>query len=140
MPISLRSSLNHLASSFADAVLAAIRGSSLDELLAETGGGTPKRGPGRPKAATTIVKPTASAVPRSSKAGRLPRRSVEDIAKLLGEIIAVVKRNKEGLRAEQIRAELGLQAKEMPRILKEGLGTKKLKTKGQKRATTYFVA
>ena len=29
-------------------------------------------------------------------------------------------------------------AKEMPRILKEGLATKKLTSKGQKRATTYF--
>jgi hypothetical protein len=43
------------------------------------------------------------------------------------------------MRAEQIRSTLGLQAKEMPRILKEGLSTKKLTSKGQKRATTYFV-
>ncbi|HEY4015776.1 MAG TPA: hypothetical protein VGM06_20690 [Polyangiaceae bacterium] len=49
-----------------------------------------------------------------------------------------MKKHKEGLRAEQIRSELGLQAKEMPRILKEGLGKKSLKAKGQKRATTYF--
>ncbi len=136
----LRSSLNDLASSFADSVLAAIRGASLDELLSESDGGAPKRGPGRPKGATNVVKPTASALPRSAKGGRLPRRSGEDIAKLLGEIIAVVKKHKDGLRAEQIRAELGLQAKEMPRILKEGLATKKLKAKGQKRATTYFAA
>jgi hypothetical protein len=81
--------------------------------------------------------PTAT---RSTRSGRLPRRSPGDIARRLGEITAVVKRNKEGLRAEQIRAALGLQAKEMPRILKEGLATKKLKTKGQKRATTYFAA
>jgi hypothetical protein len=136
MPISLRSSLDDLASSFAESVLAAIRGSSLDELLAETGTGIPKRGPGRPKGPEKVTTPPTAK--RTTKSGRLPRRSVEDIAKLLGEIIAVVKRNKEGLRAEQIRAELGLQAKEMPRILKEGLATKKLKTKGQKRATTYF--
>jgi hypothetical protein len=44
------------------------------------------------------------------------------------------------LRAEQIRAKLGLQSKEMPRILKGGLAKKKLKTKGQKRATTYTAA
>ena len=136
----LRSSLNDLASSFAESVLAAIRGSSLDELLAETSGGAPKRGPGRPKGATNVVKPSATALPRSAKAGRLPRRSPEDIAKLLGDIVAVVKGNRDGLRAEQIRADLGLQAKEMPRILKEGLATKKLKAKGQKRATTYFAA
>jgi len=35
---------------------------------------------------------------------------------------------------------LKMQAKEMPRVLKEGLSTKKLKAKGQKRATTYTAA
>jgi len=74
------------------------------------------------------------------KSGRLARRSAEDIAKMLDQVLAVVKKHKDGLRAEQIRAELRLQAKEMPRILKEGLGKKKLKAKGQKRATTYFAA
>ena len=44
-----------------------------------------------------------------------------------------------GLRAEQIRAQLGLQAKEMPRVLREGVASKKLKSKGQKRSTTYYV-
>jgi hypothetical protein len=33
-----------------------------------------------------------------------------------------------------------MQSKEMPRVLAEGLAKKKLKKKGQKRATTYFAA
>jgi hypothetical protein len=33
-----------------------------------------------------------------------------------------------------------MESKEMPRILKEGLAKKKLKSKGQKRATTYSAA
>jgi hypothetical protein len=33
-----------------------------------------------------------------------------------------------------------MEAKEMPRVLKEGLAKKKLKAKGQKRATTYSAA
>jgi hypothetical protein len=41
------------------------------------------------------------------------------------------------LRAEEIRQALQMEAKEMPRVLKEGLAKKKLKAKGQKRATTY---
>jgi hypothetical protein len=41
-------------------------------------------------------------------------------------------------RAEQIRDALKMQSKEMPRVLQEGLAKKKLKSKGQKRATTYF--
>ena len=70
--------------------------------------------------------------------GRLKRRSPEDIAKALDEVVALLKKNKTGLRAEQIRQELGMQAKEMPRVLKEGLGKRAFKSKGQKRATTYF--
>jgi len=42
------------------------------------------------------------------------------------------------MRSEDIRAKLGLESKEMPRVLKEGLAKKKLSAKGQKRATTYF--
>jgi hypothetical protein len=128
----LRSNLNALASSFANDVLDAIRGASLQELLAESGGGS-RRGPGRPPRSKAT--PTT---PRASKSGRLARRSPEDIAKALERVIALVKATKTGLRAEQIRAALKMQAKEMPRVLQEGLAKKKLKSKGQKRATTYF--
>jgi len=71
--------------------------------------------------------------------GRLPRRSAEDIAKTLEIVVSLLGSRKNGLRAEQIREELSMQAKELPRILKEGLSRKKLRTVGQKRATTYFV-
>jgi hypothetical protein len=77
---------------------------------------------------------------RVRSAGRLPRRSAEDIGAALTQVVALVKKHKDGMRAEQIRSELGLQAKEMPRILKEGLSKKSLKAKGQKRATTYFAS
>ncbi len=42
-----------------------------------------------------------------------------------------------GLRAEEIRAKLGLQSKELPRPLKEGLDGGRFAKSGQKRATTY---
>jgi hypothetical protein len=74
---------------------------------------------------------------KGRKSGRLPRRSAEAIAKALDQVIALVKKHKDGLRAEEIRANLGMASKEMPRVLKEGLTKKKLKAKGQKRATTY---
>jgi hypothetical protein len=136
MPTSLRSTLNDLAASFAGSVLEAIRGASLDELLSVEGHA---KSSGRsPRAAAASVAPATEKRARSS--GRLPRRSPEDIAKALGQVVSLVKRHREGLRAEQIRSELGLQAKEMPRILKEGLETRVLKSKGQKRATTYFGA
>ena len=73
------------------------------------------------------------------RSGRLPRRSAADIANALDQVVSLVKKDSEGLRAEQIRDQLTLQSKEMSRILKEGLSKKVLKSKGQKRATTYFV-
>src|SRR5580693_6221706 len=131
----LRSTLHDLAHSFASSVLDAIRGASLEELLGEAGGSV-RRGPGRPPKSTAGT--TASETPRARKAGRLARRSPEQITKALDQVVALVKGKKDGLRAEQIRAGLKMQSKEMPRVLQEGLAKKKLKTKGQKRATTYF--
>jgi hypothetical protein len=133
MATSLRSNLNHLASSFADAVLEAIRAASLEELLAESG--APRGRAPRVKAPHAAVAGRTSARRAS---GRLPRRSPAQIAKTVEQVVGLVKKHKEGLRAEQIRVELGLLAKEMPRVLKEGLAAKKLAAKGQKRATTYF--
>ena len=45
-----------------------------------------------------------------------------------------------GCAPKEIRKTLGLDVREVPRILKDGLAEKKLKSKGQKRATTYFSA
>jgi Fic family protein len=67
----------------------------------------------------------------------LLRRSPAEILRALARVVALVKASKAGLRAEQIRAQLDMEAKEMPRVLKEGLAKKALKSKGQKRATTY---
>jgi hypothetical protein len=127
----LQSRISELASSFVDSILEAIRSSSLEELV---GGGHSVRDDHRAPAPKT-------ATPRSSRSpspGRLPRRSAEDIAKVLEVVVSLLNSRKNGLRAEQIRDELSMQSKELPRILKEGLARKKLRTVGQKRATTYF--
>jgi hypothetical protein len=132
---SLRTTLNDLASSFAASVLDAVRGASLAELVHQTTGGA-RRGPGRPKAMPDgNMRPT-----REARSGRLKRRSPEEIAKALDEVLALLAKSKGGLRAEQIRERLKMQSKEMPRVLKEGLVKKKLRSKGQKRATTYTAA
>ncbi len=59
---------------------------------------------------------------------------------MVEDISALLARHPEGLRAEQIRAELGVQAKELPRPLADGLTEGRLSKTGQKRATTYFAA
>jgi hypothetical protein len=126
----LRSRLADLASSFTDSVIDAIRGTSLEELLSESGA--------RGKTRQSEAMPRTPARAARTASGRLPRRSADDIATELDKIVALVQKHKDGLRAEQIRTELEMQAKELPRVLKEGLNSKRLRSKGQKRATTYF--
>lgn len=129
----LHSQLASLAGSFASAVLEAIKGASLEELISES----------RTPTAKARREPAANGAPRPARArtsGRLRRRSPDDIAKALEKVVVLLRRHKQGQRAEQIRQQLGMQAKEMPRVLKEGLAKKQLKSKGQKRATTYFAA
>ena len=143
MPTTLRSTLDSLASTFASAVLDAIRGSSLDDLLAESGGG-PRRGPGRPRGSSTKTTATASRASapatKTTRGGRLARRSPADISKTLAQVVALVKTKKTGLRSEEIRKALKLDVREVPRALKDGLARKKLRATGQKRATTYTAA
>jgi hypothetical protein len=126
----LRSQLDSLASAFASAVVEAIRGASLHELVASDGHAAPVA-----RAAGASIAKTVA--PKTTRSGRLKRRSSEDIGHVLDQIVSLVKKNKDGLRAEQIRTELDLQAKELPRVLKEGLRSKRLRKTGQKRATVY---
>ena len=130
MPSSLRSQLNDLANTFADGVLAAIRTANLEDLLAESGSRRTRGGGGG-----------GQPDPLRRKGGRLPRRSRDQIAKTLDRVVAAVKSSKgKGLRAEEIRKALSLDVREVPRVLKEGLRTRALRSKGQKRATTYFAS
>jgi hypothetical protein len=136
----LKSSLQSLAVSFAEEVVRAIQGASLQELLGEVSG-TRTRRSAPPTSSASVASDTRA--PRTSpplRRGRLKRRSAQDIAATLDSIVSLLKQNAAGLRAEQIRKELNMLAKELPRPLAEGLDAKVLRKKGQKRATVYFVA
>jgi hypothetical protein len=129
----LRSTLSDLATNLASQIIDVLCGTSLEELRRERGGRS-ERGPGRPpKSAWSGASKSSSA----TKSGRLHRRSTKEIAAALDEVVGLVRKHKNGLRAEEIRKALKLDVREMPRVLKEGLATKKLKAKGRKRATTY---
>lgn len=126
----LRQTIETHAQQFAAAIVQALRSASLDELVAITG--------------ATGREATAGASPRLAgaspkKSGRLGRRSPADIARVLENIVAVLTQHPEGLRAEQIRAALQLDTREMPRPIAEGLKVGALKKSGQKRATVYTV-
>jgi hypothetical protein len=58
---------------------------------------------------------------------------------VLERIESLLSKSPRGLRAEEIRQQLGMQSKELPRPLKEGVEAGRLTKSGQKRATTYFV-
>jgi hypothetical protein len=138
----LHSELTALANSFANAVLAAIRSASLQDLMAESGAAAPVRAAGR--RARTPAAPPAPA-PRATRAvkpgARLARRSPADIEKALDRVVTALKAAKErGLRSEEIQKAAGLERRELPRVLKSGLAKKVLRSKGQKRATTYYSA
>ena len=122
MPNALRSTLTTLATDFANDVLAALRQMSLDELLAET-----SRSGG----------PTRKAMANGSPSSR-GRRTPADIEALAGRVVEALKKATGGLRAEELRKRLSIEAKELPMALSAALASKKIKKTGQKRATTYF--
>jgi hypothetical protein len=125
MATSLRSRLGDLASAFVASVVDAIRDASVEELFAQQGGG------GR---SSRRVAPASGRA-----AGRLARRSGQDIEAVIDQIVELIRQHPKGLRAEEIRAALGLEAKEMPRPLRQGLAAGRFTKSGQKRATTYLL-
>jgi hypothetical protein len=135
----LRNTIESLASQFASSVLDALRSASIDELADVAGRGAVRRGPGRPRAESSEG---AAAAPRRGAArgrgGRLGRRTQNDITKMVESIVDVLAKSASGLRSEQIREALNVEAKELPRPLAEALSSGLVTKTGQKRATTYF--
>jgi len=132
----LRQTIEAHAVQFASAIVQALRGASLDELMTIAGGqtGAPPRGRprGRRAAKTNGASPKAT-----NNAGRLGRRSADEIGRTLDKIVAVLSQHPEGLRAEQIKAALQLDKRELPKPIAAGLQSGVLKKSGQKRATIY---
>jgi len=124
----LKAALEKLASDFAAAAVTAIQHASLNDIA----------GIGERQSSSAPHTPRAAA-PRAARGGRHHRRSAADIAKVTGEIAALLAKHKGGLRAEQIRAELGISKAELLGPIAEGLASGKFRKGGQKRATTYFV-
>lgn len=147
---SLHAQIDTLAHDFTDAVLTAIRSAPLEELFGPPAAVLRRPAPTASKSENPVpwsrrTRATGGATlgdgtthPRT-RAGRLSRRTPAEIAATLVRIVALVKKTT-GMRSEEIREALGLDVREMPRALKEGLAKKVLKSRGQKRATTYSAA
>ena len=126
----LHARIHALSSAFADSIVAAIREVSISEL---TGGKLHTRG----ESTEEEVTPQKAKALKST--GRLPRRSDEDIALVVEEIVAVVRKHPEGIRAEELREELGLEKKELPKPMLVALASGAIRKEGEKRATAYFI-
>jgi len=128
-----------LTERFTSELLAAMKGASLDDLvtLTQGGGGHARRGPGRPLKSNHAT--TESAV-KKRRSKRLHRRSATDLTKMVEEIVAVVKANRKGIRAEGIKAALKIDRRELPRPLGLALKTRKIRKRGRRRSTTYYAA
>jgi len=133
----LTESIQGLIDTFVEGLLATVRSASLEEL---TAGSSRKERPPPPGAADLGRNLDPAFVRSKAKPGRLQRRSAEQIQEILGSIVSLLRRHKDGLRSEQIRSELGLSAREMPRVIQQGLSDKTVQIlSGEKRATTYGV-
>jgi hypothetical protein len=67
------------------------------------------------------------------------KRNPEALAQLVGQLFSAIKANP-GLRMEQIAQGLKTSTQELALPAKKLIGDKKIKTKGQRRATKYFPA
>jgi hypothetical protein len=69
----------------------------------------------------------------------LPRRSPAEVEKALSLVIHALKAaGGKGLRSEQIQKALGVDKRELPRVLRTGIAKKSIRSTGQKRATIYY--
>lgn len=135
MARSLQEAIGSLASQFANDLLAALRNASLEELSHVTADAQKSASrPGRRRVESEGPPPRA----KRAKSGRLSRRSADDIGSMVANIVSLLDRHPEGMRAEQIRSALGVDPRELPRPLAEALSSRKVSKAGQKRATTYF--
>ena len=111
---------------FAEHIMANLQGAFLYHLAGSTDDGRTLGNGRRARSARGQPDPLPSPTRSSSGPERLPRRSAEEIERTLHAFVLLVKTHEDGMRAEEIRSMLGMQAREMPRILKEGLAKKKL--------------
>jgi hypothetical protein len=115
----LEAKVQALASQFAKDLLELFKEASIRELTST---------PHAPKA--------VASAPASN--GRRARRSTDDIQSTVKSIVSVLKRNGGGMRAEQIKAAIGVETKDLPRPIAVALSEGLIRKKGEKRATTYY--
>lgn len=122
----LRAKLFELTNEFASEVLEAIASTSLDEILDGSVTGTRASARARTMAVARRVSP-----------GK--RRTPNDFEQTIEAIVSMLKNHGGGLRAEELRARLGLERRDMHGPIAKALASRRIRKTGEKRTTTYFV-
>jgi hypothetical protein len=127
-----------------------VRQSALEAVQVALGGGVAapaRRGPGRPRKnaaagpiAAAAPAGTASSAPagKRGRKGKRAKRSSADVDATAAALLTYVAAN-EGQSIEQIGKGMGVATKELKLPVIKLMEAKKLKTKGQRRGTKYFV-
>ena len=123
--------ISGLAEEFVSAILEAVRGASLDDLSSVGGSSTKTHAAGG-------YRPPVAKKSGGGKGGKRVRRSEEAIQEVAEQIAVFVKKHKDGVGAETIREELGIDRKDLSRPMTEALGQKLISKRGEKRGTLYF--
>jgi hypothetical protein len=103
--------------------------------------GAPKRGPGRPPKAAFPAAPAPMPAPAKKFRGRRKgeKRTNAELDRLTEALFREITREG-GRRIEQIGLRMGVPTKDLALPVKKLLDNKRIKTKGQRRATSYTAA
>lgn len=129
-----QSEIRELTQTFAEQLEALVRRSTVERIVATLGGqlSTPaRRKPGRPAGSTQ-----KSAGVRIAKAPKGRRRTADDVERMGESLLTYVKQHPDQ-RADQIAKALRTDVGTMRLPMKALIKRRKVKTKGQRRGTTY---
>lgn len=137
MANSLNDRIRARVEQFAEELSALIRESAMETVRDALGGVAAggRRGGGRSR--PPVIPPAGRALGRSRALPKGAKRAPEEIERLTSKLQDYIKSNP-GQRIEQIAEGMGANTRELNLPAKKLISTKQIKTRGQKRATTYF--
>jgi len=138
----LQNQVEQIVAEAAARITALVQQAAIDSIASTLGAlsGTVAKAPPASRAAPSR-RAAATPAPRAARGRRpkgekRPAGEIEATMKKVGDFIA----KNPGLRIEQINQQLGTKTKELALPLRKLIAGKVIKTKGEKRATTYYPA